>query len=69
MTTTILGAIRRHRDAVLRRVHRWLLAQTKPAKGTLVGGTIVDVTRGSVRTQNTTGWTRKSCVRSNNIYC
>jgi putative transposase len=48
MTTTILGAIRRHRDAVLRRVHRWLLAQTKPAKGTLVGGTIGDVTRSKV---------------------
>ncbi len=48
MTTTLLGAIRRHRDAVLRRVHRWFLAQTKPAKGTLVGGTIGDVTRSKV---------------------
>ena len=42
--TAILGAIRQHKDAVLRRVHRWLLAQTKPVTRTLVGGTIVDVT-------------------------
>jgi len=45
MVTTILGAIKRHGAVVLQGIHRWLLAQTKPATGTLVGGAITDVAR------------------------
>jgi len=43
--TPILGAIKRHGAAVLRCAHRWILAQIKPATGTLVGGAITDVSR------------------------
>jgi len=45
MVTTILGAIKRHGAVVLQGIHRWLLAQTKPATGTLVGRAITDVAR------------------------
>ncbi len=45
MVTTILGAIKRHGSAALRGTHRWLLAQTKPTTGTLVGGAVADVAR------------------------
>ncbi len=45
MVTLILSAIKRHGAAVLRGAHRWLLAQIKPATGTLVDGAITDVSR------------------------